>query len=130
MYSKSSKSKYNCYDLNQIDKFTEKGNKRPSTISFQPLLKVRGEGESLASERNWFQNSGPRNEIDVLKRTTRNSASLFLSLIVLREEFFTNSSDRYSDEQLLFELLHYGSLRAARLKVEAARRLHYGRCFT
>ena len=73
-----------------------------STISFLSLLlKVRREGASLTSELNWFQSLGPRNEIDfcpfdVLKRGTRKSASVFLSLIVVTAEFCTNSSDRYS----------------------------------
>ena len=88
---------------------------QPSMTSFSLLLKVKREGASLTSELNWFQTLGPRNEIDfcpfaVLKRGTRKSASVFLyqyfsiSLIVLRAEFFTNSSERYSGTRLFFDL--------------------------
>ena len=83
---------------------------QPSTISFLSLLlKIASEGASLTSELNWFQSLGPRNEIDfcpfdVLKRGTRKSALVFLSLIVVRAEFCTNSSDRYSGARPLLDL--------------------------
>ena len=83
---------------------------QPSKISFLCLLlKVASEGASLTSELNWFQSLGPRNEIDfcpfdVLKRGTRKSALVFLSLIVVRAEFCTNNSDRYSGARPLFDL--------------------------
>ena len=83
---------------------------QPSKISFLSLLlKITSEGASLTSEHNWFQSLGPRNEIDfcpfnVLKRGTRKSALVFLSLIVVRAEFCTNSSDRYSGARPLFDL--------------------------
>ena len=83
---------------------------QPSKISFLSLLlKIASEGASLTSELNWFQSLGPRNEIDfcpfdVLKRGTRKSALVFLSLIVVRAEFCTNSSDRYSGARPLFDL--------------------------
>ena len=82
---------------------------QPSKISFLSLLfKVRREGASLTSELNWFQSLGPRNEIDfcpfdVLKRGTRKSALVFLSLIVVTAEFCTNSSDRYSVARLFVD---------------------------
>ena len=67
------------------------------------VLKVRREGASLTSEFNWFQSLGPRNEIDscpfdILKRGTRKSASVPLSLLVVRAEFSTNSSVGESKE--------------------------------
>ena len=73
------------------------------------LLKVASEGTSLTSELNWFQSLGPRNEIDFcqfdgLKRGTRKSASVFLSLVVVRAEFCANCSDRYSGARLLADL--------------------------
>ena len=83
---------------------------QPSKISFLSLLlKIASEGASLTSELNWFQSLGPRNEIDfcpfdVLKRGTSKSALVFLSLIVVRAEFCTNSSDRYSGARPLFDL--------------------------
>ena len=72
-------------------------------------MKVASEGASLTSELNCFQSLVPRNEInfcpfDVLKRGTRKSASVFLGLIVVRAEFCTNSSDRYSGARLLVDL--------------------------
>ena len=79
---------------------------QPSKISFLSLLlKIASEGASLTSELNWFQSLGPQNEIDfcpfdVLKR----GALVFLSLIVVRAEFCTNSSDRYSGARPLFDL--------------------------
>ena len=88
----------------------KKRQNQPSTISFLSLLlKVWREGASLTSELNWFQSLGPRNEIDfcpfdVLKRGTRKSASVFLSLIVVTAEFCTNSSDRYSGARLFVDL--------------------------
>ena len=66
----------------------------PSSPTLAPplLLKVASEGASLTSELNWIQSLGPRNEIDfspfdVLKRGTRKSASVFLSLSVVKAEF-------------------------------------------
>ena len=63
----------------------------------------------MTSELNWFQSLGQRNEIDfcpfdVLKRGTRKSASVFLSLILVRAEFCTNSSDRYSGARRMIDL--------------------------
>ena len=83
---------------------------QPSKFSFLSLLlKVASEGASLTSELNWLQSLGPRNEIDfcpfdVSKRGTRKSALVFLSLIEVRAEFCTNSSDRYSGARPLFDL--------------------------
>ena len=82
---------------------------QPSKIYFLSLLLVASEGASLTSELNWFQSLGPRNEIDfcpfdVLKRGTRKAVLVFLSLIVVRAEFWTNSSERYSGARLLVDL--------------------------
>ena len=93
---------------------------QPSKIPFLSLLlKIASEGVSLTSELNGFQSLGPRNEIDfcpfnVLKRGTRKSALVLLSLIVVRAEFCTNSSDRYSGARPLFDLYPY--LRCASCK--------------
>ena len=81
---------YNRY-IKKKEKFQmeiQKKDYQPSMNSFSLLLKVKREGASLTSELNWFQILGPRNEIDfcpfaVLKRGTRKSASVFLSLIPL-----------------------------------------------
>ena len=83
---------------------------QPSKISFLSLLlKVASEGASLTPELNWSQSLGPQNKTDfcpfeVLKRRTRKSALVFLSLIVVRAEFCTNSLDRYSGARPLFDL--------------------------
>ena len=73
------------------------------------LLTVGREGASLTSELNWFQSLGPRNEIDfcpfdISKIGIRKSASVFLSLIVVRAEFCTDSLDKYSGARLLIDL--------------------------
>ena len=67
--------------------------------SLRMLVRMRAMLASLTSELNWFQSLGPRNEIDfcpfdVVRRGTRKSASVFLSLIVVTAEFCTNSSNR------------------------------------
>ena len=89
--------------------FHKKDTNNPLQFLLSLLLKVRREGASLTSELNWFQGLGPRNGIDfcpfdVLKRGTRKSASVFLILIVLRAEFFTNSSDRFLGARLFVYL--------------------------
>ena len=68
----------------------------------------RRDGARLTSGLNWLQSLGQRNEIgfcplDTLIREIRKSASVFLSLIVVKAELFTNNSDRYSGAILLVD---------------------------